>query len=378
MSTILNALKKAGQEERGQPPAERPPMAERSQLLDSGVVAEEQRGPAPLEALRESQKRAITRIVAGISVGGIIVLSVLLFLIVWFWSEARNARSGLRSGPTVASITAPRGQTREEAPAVANKPATEGDLGAKPVARPTRSRLISGELAATAPLADAPLADAPQADAPLADAPQADAPQADTAQAAAPPSDDSAEKRGYGAKKAKAKSREKTVAVAQASPQPALPPAPKERSAASSKKPVAASKRPVELNNESLLDLAPAASDSAGKAGAPDVPPAPEQPAPATTAPAPPTQAAAPEPAPPSLPSPPAPVPANPASDEDASRFSVLKIGGILWSRTNPLAIVNDKMCEVGSAVGDFKVTMISKTSVEVESKSGERRVINY
>ncbi len=44
-----------------------------------------------------------------------------------------------------------------------------------------------------------------------------------------------------------------------------------------------------------------------------------------------------------------------------------IKLGGVMWDEKNPVALINDKITEVGQGVDDMLVKKITKTYVEIE-----------
>ena len=65
-------------------------------------------------------------------------------------------------------------------------------------------------------------------------------------------------------------------------------------------------------------------------------------------------------------------------TEDEQKVFVALKVGGILWTKDAPIAIIDDQYCKVGDSVKGFKVIDIRKGEVEIQAPSGARRVMPY
>lgn len=59
--------------------------------------------------------------------------------------------------------------------------------------------------------------------------------------------------------------------------------------------------------------------------------------------------------------------PAGQQEKESAAEKIRLRLNGIIWNKTNPIAIINDTIVTIGSSIADRKVSAISADYVELQ-----------
>ncbi|MCX7046614.1 MAG: hypothetical protein NTX50_14150 [Candidatus Sumerlaeota bacterium] len=71
-------------------------------------------------------------------------------------------------------------------------------------------------------------------------------------------------------------------------------------------------------------------------------------------------------------------LPPSEMTEDEQKVFASFKVGGILWSKEAPIAIIDEQYCKVGDSVKGFKVLDIRKGEVEIQAPSGARCVMPY